>query len=416
MAGKLIGIQIGNSEISMAQLAGASTKVVVRRMPENLIKDGQIISAELLARFLKEMKKEGHFSGNASALVLPEMSTYFRTIEMPPMSEAQLKLNLPYEFRDYVGSESVNYFYDYAVDEIEVDEQGQPVSLRLFAAAAFKTVVAEYSDLFRRAGLKLKIAVPREMALITLLRYLEEQNGDKYAKEAAINEKEAAKAAKLAEKEAKKAAKLAEKERKKKLKEQKNFPYDVVLPEDAETEKSEEAEGAEETGAEAAAANDTVSETENRGKFRCIVDIGYEHTNVDIACDGRLTASKVIDVGCQQIDEAIAELYSSDVYLAASRREANYENVLSEDVCKAVYERIALEIMKAINFYRYENPSDDVDNVVFVGSGAAIDELTQEITEYVQFERGSIDEVLPAGCAELTDAYRAFIAFGLSLS
>ena len=118
----------------------------------------------------EKMKKEGRFSGKACALILPEYSTYFRSLEMPPISEKQLRLNLPYEFRDFVGNESINYNYDYAVEGYATDEDGKVKAISLLAAAASKTTIKEYEALLYRAGFKLKVALPREMALLNLVR------------------------------------------------------------------------------------------------------------------------------------------------------------------------------------------------------------------------------------------------------
>jgi type IV pilus assembly protein PilM len=83
---------------------------------------------------------------------------------MPAMSEAELKLNLPFEFRDFVGKEGVKYDYDYSVMSIKDNV------MELYAAAVRKDTVEELYSIFKKAGLTLKIATPAEMAWLNLIR------------------------------------------------------------------------------------------------------------------------------------------------------------------------------------------------------------------------------------------------------
>jgi type IV pilus assembly protein PilM len=143
VAKNYIGIEIGNGITTMYQ-GGSKGKILVSRLPENLVDGSEIISPEFLSQFLKKLKKEGGFSGKNCALILPEFSTYFRSLEMPPISEKQLRLNLPYEFRDFVGNESINYNYDYAVEGYVTEEDGEVTAISLLAAAASKKTIQEY--------------------------------------------------------------------------------------------------------------------------------------------------------------------------------------------------------------------------------------------------------------------------------
>ncbi len=95
------------------------------------------------------------------------------------MTQSQLKLNLPYEFRDFISENSDNYFYDYAVIDIQKDGAGTPKTMRLLAAAVSKDLVHNYANLCRWAGLKLVTAIPPEMAYTNLLRRFNPKDGSK---------------------------------------------------------------------------------------------------------------------------------------------------------------------------------------------------------------------------------------------
>ena len=330
MKKSLIGIEISASEVAMAQFTGSGLLTAVERLPENLVRDERIISHELLASFLKEMRTSHGFSGKKCAFLLPETSTYFRAISLPVMTEAQLRLNLPYEFRDFVGNDSMRYFYDYALESMVTDEAGEATGMDILAAAASRQVVDEYRRLLKNAGLRLATALPREMALIYLFRQYSAVSAD---------------------------------------------PYREI----------------------------------------CLINIGFDHTRVYISAGEKLRASKIIDIGCRQIDEAIASIYNIDKYLAASYRYTNHENVLESSECKSVYERIALEVMKTVNFYKYENQQTEICDVYFCGSGAELEILRSEIIGYIDFVQRDIAEILPEECAENKDASRCLMALSAVL-
>jgi len=329
VAKNYIGIEIGNGITTMYQ-GGKKSKILVSRLPENLVDGGEIVSPEFLSQFLKKMKKEGRFSGRACALILPEFSAYFRSLEMPPISEKQLRLNLPYEFRDFVGNESINYNYDYAVEGYVTDEDGKVTAVRLLAAAASKQTIKEYENLLHRAGFKLKLALPREMALLNLVRKAIE----------------------------------------------KGAPGDRTF---------------------------------------VIIDVGFANTRVYIFQGEDLKATKTIEMGCRDVDSVIADYYNIDVYLAASYRETDHAGILESDICRAVYNRISLEVMKAINFYKYENRQSEFEDCFICGDCSDTEALVNNMLAYVRLNRESLDVILPEECKGLSDAPRALMSIGVTL-
>ena len=329
MAKNYIGLEIGNGITTMYQ-GGKKGKILVSRLPENLVDGGEIISPELLSQFLKKMKKEGRFSGRACALILPEFSAYFRSLEMPAISEKQLRLNLPYEFRDFVGNESMNYNYDYAVEDYVTDEDGKVTAIRLLAASASKQTIKEYEDLLNRAGFRLKVALPREMALLNLVKKAIERGA----------------------------------------------PGDRTF---------------------------------------VIIDVGFANTRIYIFQGEDLKATKTIEMGCRDVDSVIADYFNIDIYLAASYRETDHGGILESDICRAVYNRISLEVMKAINFYKYENRQSEFGDCFICGDCSDTEALVNNMLAYVRLNRESLDVILPEECKGLSDAPRALMSIGVTL-
>jgi type IV pilus assembly protein PilM len=323
----MIGVQFDSDEICLSQYSGNSIRLYSERMPEDLVRNDQIVSQETFAEFVKDIKKKGHFTGSACSMVLPFSVAYFRAVSMPPMSDSQLRLNLPYEFKDFVGNDSFKYNFDYAVRSIDYDENGQPTNMELMAAAAPKEALDNYAYVLKKAGLKLKKAIPTEMAMLNIARHA-------VLKGAELNVEE------------------------------------------------------------------------------CICSIGMNATTLSIIKNGELSAFKVIDIGCEQADNAIAEIYGIDKYLAASYRNTNYENVLDSEQCSAVYERLGVEITKTINFFRYENPDSQLETITWAGNCGWLGDRLNGSLDYVGFKRRDVKDWLPEIVDDEDMAARCMLAIG----
>lgn len=171
MAGKMIGVEIGNDTVKLSYVSGGVVKTVAsERLPENLILDGKVSSPDAMSEIIRDLRKEYKIPGGNAALVLPYRAVITNSFTLPPMSDAELKLNLPFEFRDFVGQDGAKYQYDYAVMETITDDKGNPEKLDIFAAAVRKEVIDKSYAMLKKAGLTLKVAVPHEMAWLNLVR------------------------------------------------------------------------------------------------------------------------------------------------------------------------------------------------------------------------------------------------------
>jgi len=325
MSKSLIGIDINCMEVGMVN---ANAQMHVEALPENVVDNLGVISPEsaIFPEFIARMKKNCGIKGNDVALVLPEKTAYYKTIESPVMSDDQIKLNLPYEFRNYVGNEPQNYWYDYYVDEIVNDEDGNPASLRIVAAAALKEPVDNLGNCLKRGGYNLALALPREVCLINIM------------KKADLGDKEC-----------------------------------------------------------------------------CLVGVDYENTSIYIFKGGKLEATKVVDLGAREIDIALANEYKIDERLASTYRASNYDNCLAKPSLVDFYDRIALEVMKTINFYRYEHSESKVDTAYFFDQCAGNNDLNDAICKQAGFKKGDINDILPAAYKDVEGIAKELYAIGVIL-
>lgn len=327
MAGKTIGVEIGNDTMKLVVTNGRNVQsMAVKRLPENMVVDGKVTSPDAMSAFIKDMRKEFNIPGGNAALVLPRGAVITNSIDMPPMSDSELVLNLPFEFRDYVGQDGAKFQYDYAVMNTVTDKAGQVEKLEVFAAAVRKEIINTHYDMLKKAGLTLKVAVPREMALLNLVR-------------------------------------------------------------------------------------STADEPEEL----CIVDIGYTSTHVYIFCKGSFLMGREIDIGAKQLDEAIAAEKKVDVYLARTYKEADMEGILTSDTSLEIYGKLAVEIMRAVNFYNsYGNQSGNLKDLYFCGGSSCIEPLRNTIKKTTDLTMHHICRLVPGG-VENSETLFCALAAGAAL-
>ena len=107
-----------------------------------------------------------------------------------------------------------------------------------------------------------------------------------------------------------------------------------------------------------------------------LVDIGMSDVSVSLFRGSHYEASKTIDFGCNEIDAAIAEVKGIDSYTAGSYKSTNFDEVLDSPECQAVYDRLAIEISKVVNFYNFSSQDHEVEHMYFLGGGGQIAQLT----------------------------------------
>ncbi len=331
MSNNIIAIDFGESRLKMVQISGGRVrKTAYAETPDNIIRDGIIPSMDAMAEFIKETARQNKIPKGNCAVVLPDALAFSRNVTIPVMTEDQLRYNLPFEFRDYTTEEKGRYFYDYAVESVIADENGEPKELKLFACAAFKTTIEEYKAMLRRAGFRLKVAMPEVFAYSSLMRSYQERTDDR----------------------------------------------------DAES---------------------------------CIIDIGYKSTRMVILHEGWYFTQRTFPMGTQDLVRVIAEDTTVGEHMAGTYLACNYNGVLEADRCKEVYNRMAIEIMKAINFYKFNNRESVLDKIYLCGGGAAIPQLVDAISAAVGLEVHSVQELMPGFDAEDAKPWLFAKAVGIGL-
>lgn len=161
----LLGVDIGSKEIKLV----TKNKFVISETPDNCVESDELIAFDGMADLLKNLVKENGIKTKNACIVLPDSLVYIDRIKMPYMNTKQLEVNLPYEFKDVVGKNKDDYIYDYAYVNTICDSENKPVELELVISCVKKDIIEKYADMFKKAGMRLVKAMPRQVAISNML-------------------------------------------------------------------------------------------------------------------------------------------------------------------------------------------------------------------------------------------------------
>ncbi len=316
MAGNLVTFDIGQSQVKIVWYAGAvCRKAVAVALPDNMVDGGEILSMDAMADFLRACAKEHGIPRCAAAIILPASQVFTRNVDVPPMTDAQLQYNLPFEFKDYLTQEKSLYYFDYSVNALVSDESGDVSKMQLFACATLKKTIEDYREMLRRAGYRLKFAMPEESAYSALLAAHIRAGGDA----------------------------------------------------DADY---------------------------------CLVDLGFNAIRMHIFRGRTFMTRRTISLGQRDLVQVIADARDVDEHMAQEHILSNFENALTEQVSLDLFRRMSIEIMKAVNFYNYNNRERTLDRIYLCGGGSAIGQIADAISDVTKLEVRSISDLMHMDAAQ----------------
>lgn len=171
-------VDIGSYAIKIAQIkktGGDSFKVldtVSQKIPKETIVDGIIKDESLVASEIKSllaiMKKKAGYIITA----VPSNELLVRNIEMPKMDKKEIKESLKWEADEQIPYPVENAALDY----IKVDEDEDGVNYLI--SAVKRNIVDNYLAPFERNNYKVEVMNVIPMALISLLEYQDEIEGN----------------------------------------------------------------------------------------------------------------------------------------------------------------------------------------------------------------------------------------------
>ncbi len=407
MNDKLVAFDIGESQVHLVYYANKQVKkAICAPLPDNLVANGEILSMDAMADFLKELAKQNGIPRAAAAVILPDSLVFTRNVSVPLMTESQLAYNLPYEFKDYLTHEKSDYFFDYAVQErvvVEPEEPAytpeQPGTGQGASQGAFQPFQPAYQQGQGAQGFGQGAAAGTFGQGAAAGTFGQGAAAGTFGTQAAAGTfgTQAAPAAQTTQ-----TAQRAENEQPQAqelklfacatLKEtiaqyrgmfhRAGFKLKIAIPEEAAYAAILRARI--ESGAQQATSTDT-----------CFVDIGFNAIRMLFYQGDSFYSRRIINLGTKDVVLAIADARNVDAHMAYEYLRSNYEDVVNAPAALDLYQRMAVEIMKAINFYNYNNREQMLERIYLCGGGAGIVPLQTAIDNHIEAHIRSAEELLP---------------------
>ena len=147
----------------------------------------------------------------------------------------------------------------------------------------------------------------------------------------------------------------------------------------------------------------------------CIIDLGYQAIRMYMFSGDRHMATRSLEIGLSVLDDVVADVYNVDVHLAHTYLTTDYDSCQSRQECLNAYENIAVELMRAVNFYHFSNPGSHIDDVWLCGGGAALQPLREAIGDSLDMMVHPAEELVPGG-ENIEDCNTFVQAIGIALS
>lgn len=126
----------------------------------------------------------------------------------------------------------------------------------------------------------------------------------------------------------------------------------------------------------------------------CIVNLGHTAAYLYIYRGAFFESRREIDLGLNRLEQLVAEHCGVDIHVAHSYVLQNYNDVLSSDYAQSFYARIAVEVMKAVNFFNYNNRQQELADLCLCSGGCNIGPLRQALAETTHLHLHTAQELL----------------------
>ena len=135
----------------------------------------------------------------------------------------------------------------------------------------------------------------------------------------------------------------------------------------------------------------------------CLLDIGHNAIRLYMFMGDKFENIRVIDFGCAALDQVIAEHFNVDVHVANTYRLTNHNDCTALPQCKEIYNAIAIEVLKAVNFYRFSNQGEEMDHLHCCGGGVKNKELIASLRNELSLDVVGMSEFWPGLHEQLAD-------------
>lgn len=173
---EIFGLDINDLSIKVAKIRkirGGFSLVSLNEvsMRPGIVKEGAIVDKVALVNFIRNAcntVRGEKLNTNYAALSLPEEKSFSQVIQMPKMSEEELRTAVPFEAENYIPLPIENVYLDFQI--IDAHNSGSDLNhTDLLINVMPKQVVDSYVDCSKRAGLVPCILEVESQAIVSAL-------------------------------------------------------------------------------------------------------------------------------------------------------------------------------------------------------------------------------------------------------
>ena len=146
-----------------------------------------------------------------------------------------------------------------------------------------------------------------------------------------------------------------------------------------------------------------------------IVDIGHNSIKLHFFDKGEYEITRVMEMGVREIDEYIAGAMDLDIHTANMYKEADKDGVLESPECAEIYNRIAVEVMRVMNFYNFNHSENNIEALYCCGGGAMISGLLNAIRENTDMDVLKICQLFETEYEDDAFVLEGALALGIAL-
>lgn len=181
---KFLGVDVGTSAVKLVELSQKRGRVKVENygrietkafyeQPFRTFKRGTfLLSVEDISRAISAIKREAGIKTEKVNFSIPDFSTFFTSIELPPMSKEELPEAVEFEARQHVPLPMSELTLDWSLIEGKFNQ----TRLKLLVVAIPDRVVDQYKEVAQRSNLSARAL---EAEVFSMKRALPDSTNDK---------------------------------------------------------------------------------------------------------------------------------------------------------------------------------------------------------------------------------------------
>lgn len=134
---------------------------------------------------------------------------------------------------------------------------------------------------------------------------------------------------------------------------------------------------------------------EDPDKEFCIIDLGNRAIRLYMLRGERHVVTRVLETGMKTMDIPVSNAFHVKPDDAHQLYRINHDNCHALDACVSIYNDIALELMRTVNFYKFSHQDSTVSDIWLIGGGAAVAPLARVLENTLEMKVHPASELIP---------------------